>query len=116
RTVPSGRGWRQGRSVGAHRAGRDRLDLKLTTNRRQLAHARVVDPRGLDRPASEAILRHSHDRVVHVDVAVHVDVGHVDGRGAIDDDVVHDARATPAAPPGDADESRTTPPWDDRLA
>src|SRR5262249_44276262 len=79
-------------------------------HRSEVAHARVVDPRGLHGPATEAVLRDSDDRVVDVDVVVHVDVGHVDGRGAIDDDVVHDVRATPATPPGDSDESRTAPP------
>src|SRR5262249_59061359 len=40
----------------------------------------------------------------------------VDGRRAIDDDVVHDVWAAPATPPGDADESRTAPPGNDGLA
>src|SRR5262249_51803921 len=44
-----------------------------------------------------------------------VHVPHVHEDVLLDDDVVHDVRATPAAPPASPDEAHGAPPRDDRL-
>src|SRR5262249_27588814 len=87
-----------------------------TAHRRELLHLRLADSRRLRLTLAETLSGHAHDRVGHVHVPVHGDVGDVDVGGAVDDDVVDDARPTPTSPPGDADEAGTSPPRDERLA
>src|SRR5206468_754259 len=76
-----------------------------------IAHARLVRA-----APTERVFAHADDGVVNVDVAVDGDVLHVDDRGAVDDDVVDDARPAPAGPPRAADEARRAPPRNHRLA
>ena len=70
----------------------------------------------LDRAPPEMLLANRHDGVLDVGVLVDVDVGDVHDRRTIDDDVVDDARPTPAGPRRSADEVRSPPPRDQRLA
>src|SRR5439155_682048 len=110
-------GRRSGRGGPRNRHARwDGLHVERAAHRHELSDVGVGDPLWPFVMATEAISRDPDHRVRHGDVPVHVDVGHVDVRGAIHDDVVDDAWPTPAAPRSDPDEARTTPPRNQRFA
>ena len=111
------RGRRSGRGAPRNRHARwDGLHVERAAHRHELSDVGVGDPLWPFLMATEAISRDPDHRIPHGDVPVHVDVGHVDVRGAIHDDVVDDAWPTPAAPRSDPDEARTTPPRNQRFA
>src|SRR5439155_21276272 len=56
------------------------------------------------------------DRILDGHVSVDRDVVDVDDGRSVDDDVVDDARAAPAGPPGSAHEAGRAPPWHHGLA
>jgi hypothetical protein len=98
-----------------HEAGGRGRNLRPAVDRLEALHVHLGDPRRRDGPAAEAILVDHHHSVLHVGVAVDVDVLHVDHGRVVYDDVVHDARATPAAPRRHAGETLPSPPGHERL-
>ena len=108
--------WLYSRPGGHRHACRNGLHVERSAHGRELADLRLVDSPRPVLVLPEAVCRHTNHRVGHGHVPVHVDVRHVDGGRPGHDDVVDDARPTPAVPRGDADEPAAPPPGNDRFA
>src|SRR5206468_3220640 len=67
-------------------------------------------------PAPEVVPTLGNHGVADVLVLEGVHVPYVHEDVLVDDDVVHDVRASPAAPPAGPDEAHRTPPRNNRLA
>ena len=98
-----------------HEARGRRGDLGPGVGRLEALHVHLGDARRRDGAAAEAILVDHHHGVLHGGVAVDVDVLHVHHGRVVDDHVVHDAWATPAAPCRHVGETRPPPPGHERL-
>jgi hypothetical protein len=92
------------------------LQVQRADQRTDPASVDVAEARLVHAAPAEIVFAHRDDRVANVHVPVHVNVLDVDDGRPVDDDVVHDARSAPPAPPRAAGESGTSPPWDDGLA
>jgi len=89
-------------------ARRDGLDRQRTTHRLELAHVGLGEVYVAGLATAEPILGDADDRLAYIDIMVSY-VASIDNCRLINDNIVYDAWAAPAAPPRPADEANPSP-------